>query len=287
MKKSNHVLPECYGDTYKEMLEDLACALSDKHKSRQLTAFWPMKGRLYEEQKGLMVVGRAVNGWSVKGRPQDGIGKGWTVEDLKNEQKRDHLIQGIRRLSEDLSSDGWKACDEKVNIRPKLKIAGESSGCPMSWVVEKAGSRNGGYNTNRSAFWRVSRKVLETLYSEKGSEEQWSSHLCWSNLYKVAPLETGNPLKSSKKVQRKYSVELLKMELKAYGPKCVLVLAGEDWYKPFIEDLEVDIRKRSENSLVEKVGLRNGQAWVFAKHPQGRHEVHLVSEVKNAFDFVA
>lgn len=289
MKKSDHVLPDCYDKTYKKMLEDLANCLDDKYKDRPLTAFWPIKGECYEKGQGLMVIGRAVNGWSVKGRPEGPVGEGWCAEELESEQTRKNLVLGIRRLSESLSSDGWKICDEKVNIRPKLKIKERRSNCPMSWVVEKAGSKNGGYNTNRSAFWRVSKKVLEALYPEKVSEERWSSHLCWSNLYKIAPLKTGNPLKSSKNIQKRHCTKLLEIELKVYNPKYVLVVAGNEWYEPFINCLGIEVDGVSEDKpvgkdkSVEKSGRINDRVWVFAKHPQGRSQERFVCEVHKAF----
>ena len=284
MNKAHHGLPECYDETYKEMLEHLSCASSNKRKDKPCTAFWPMQGELYEKGEGLMVIGRAVNGWSVKGCSEDSEGKGWCAKDLSRPETREHLIHGIRRLSEDLSYKGWKNSAEEVNIRPKLKIEENCSDCPMSWVVEKAGSKNGGYNTNLSAFWRVNKKILENLRLETGSEERWSSHLCWSNLYKVAPLETGNPLESSKKVQKKYSAELLKIELKTYAPKYVLVVAGKKWYEPFVDCLGIEkAESSSEDNLVEKTGRKDGQVWVFAKHPQGRPQECFVSEVSKAF----
>lgn len=283
MKKARYLLPRHYNEIYKEMLQRLACEFSDRRKDKPCTAFWPMKGKFYKEREGLMVIGRAVNGWSVKERPKDNKGKGWYAKDLKNENEVEYLIEGIRCLSEDLSCEGWKNSAEKVNIRPKLKIEKSVSDCPMSWVVEKAGSRNGGYNTNRSAFWRVSKGVLEKLYSAEFSEERWSSHLCWSNLYKVAPLETGNPLKSSRDIQKSYSIELLKMELDAFDPKHILVVAGESWYKPFVDCLGIKMGKCNKDKLVENSGSRDGQTWVFAKHPQAKPQDRFVDEVSEAF----
>ena len=239
-----------------------------------------------------MVIGRAVNGWSVKGQPTDCKGEGWYAKDLKYKSEVESLIRGVRCLSESLSYEGWENSAEKVNIRPKLKIEDKRSNCPMSWVVEKAGSKNGGYNTNQSAFWRVNKKILKALYPKKDLKEQWSSHLCWSNLYKVAPLKTGNPLKSWRDIQEQYCKKLLEIELESYKPKCVLVMAGNDWYEPLVCDLGIEVEdfpgdnRNEKDKLVEKSGLRDGQAWVFAKHPQARRENCFASEVKKAFDCI-
>ena len=57
----------------------------------------------------------------------------------------------------------------------------------MKWVENLSGNTKG-YNTRKSAFWRVIKKITKELYPEP-----WYSHVAWSNVCKVAPWKGGNP----------------------------------------------------------------------------------------------
>jgi hypothetical protein len=285
-EKAKHILPLEYEETYDQMLKDLSGVSARSKKQKEITAFWPMRGMYFKEGAGLMIIGRAVNGWAVKGCPgkEDLCGRGWKLKELESEEERQNLLDGVRYLSESGDCKRWRLQQKRnVNIRPKLEIDKSDYNCPLSWVVEKVESKKDSYNTNTSAFWRVNKAILGELYPETQSRSPWSSHLCWSNLHKIAPLKKGNPLKSWRDRSESYAKELLKLELGTFKPKRVLVVAGENWYRPFAEFLGMDIEDPDMNNLVEGVSEHNGQRWVFAKHPQTKPEKQFTSEVVKAF----
>ncbi len=104
--------------------------------------------------------GRAVNGWSNSFNPSQ----------LNTPQERDGVSMMIKE-----SSYG----------KP-----GEDT-CPMKWVTDQW-KNNAGYNTVKSAFWRVIRGIVLS-FNIAEQNDCWSSYLVWSNLYKIAPETGGNP----------------------------------------------------------------------------------------------
>ena len=217
----------------------------------KITGFLSMKGNLYDHH--LMVIGRAVNGWT------EGI--------IPNE------------LSEPLASKNYA---EKV-----LKsVVGDSNYCPMTWVTECwANTEN--YNTKRSAFWRVIRAVVGELGISNIDERSWPSHIVWSNLYKVAPADGGNPNNTLCGIQQSGCVSLLELELFAYLPKRLLLLTGLGWAESFLKRFCPDFRHVS-NSHVEAIGQyqissENTAKIVVAAHPQCKPESVWVKEVIEAF----
>lgn len=219
----NSTLPESYSENFDRMLQDTFMAYPNnaKFQSKKFTAFWPRRGKNFVQDEGLMVIGRAVNGWTKES---------WAPSDLQDKSTRERLIDGIRKLSEDRSSDRGKlSSDKAVNIRPALEIENSEYDCPLSWVMEKDATRRGeGYNTNRSAFWRMAKKAVRACYPEAEKDRLWSSHLCWSNLYKIAAAVKGNPSSLLKEAQQTMCVELLQEEVATWRPKRILVLAGYD-----------------------------------------------------------
>lgn len=120
----------------------------------EVTGFMAMEGRLYNRE--LMVVGRAVNGWTRQT---------WSPESLASD----------------------KNVHEFVNLGLKSVTAPES--CPMTWVSRSWGKHTFGwpsswacvgrqdYNTRVSAFWRVIRMLVGKLGLANTENDTWPSHL--------------------------------------------------------------------------------------------------------------
>jgi len=235
-----------------------------------VTGFLSMKGRKYTGQ--LMVVGRAVNGWT-EGRSYD-----------------------------ELRADAARLAYARHVYKSVMELRGNE--CPMSWVwaqwsvsVEDYNKRWGTdwkeiYNTSKSAFWRVIRAVVKSLKiaDVDDSESSWPSHLVWSNLYKISPCERGNPAAKLRKAQLEGCKRLLGWELEHYRPSRVLFLT-DLWADEFLSQAWEDRKEPNPQSLVRAFGrLKCGAheaTCVVACHPQGKNETTWVGEVVSAFGSVS
>jgi hypothetical protein len=124
-----------------QQLAVMLSAITTQVTTKNVTGFLSMIGSEYSGQ--LMVVGRAVNGWT----------EAWVP---------DNHCTDARRLAY-----AREVC------KSVTKIGRE---CPMSWVTEHWGCTED-YNTCRSAFWRVIRAVVSRLRIAHvdDNEAPWSS----------------------------------------------------------------------------------------------------------------
>lgn len=211
----------------------------------KVTGFLAMAGQAYD--RGLMVVGRAVNGWT------DGV------------------------LPRDLCAPDSVA---RYATRVQESVAGIGE-CPMRWVTTGWGATKG-YNTKRSAFWRCIRSVVHDLYIADVEDAGWASHLIWSNLYKVSPASGGNPDNVLCEIQLPGCVDLFKCELRIYRPSRVLFLTGADWAAPFLDgtNLQEGVGSKYVKGAVDVYDAR----CVIAVHPQGKPGEAWAREVVTAFN---
>lgn len=238
----------------KEILESqVLTPIGKNHRilsGSKVTGFLSMAGHHYNN--GLMVVGRAVNGW----------------------------VEGISPASLTVPLTAKNHSEE---------VFGSVTGteCPMSWVTERWGASNG-YNTKRSAFWRVIRKVVESHRIADVHSREWPSYLVWSNLYKVAPASGGNPNGTLCSLQLAGCISLMSVELSTYRPSLLLFLTGMNWAKPFIEAFGMSAPCNNKYHYVEGFGNTIADnceigRYVIASHPQGKPEDPWVKEVMEAF----
>lgn len=189
----------------------------------------------------LMVIGRAVNEWE----------SDFQIDDIKTDLMLENLF----------ASSSVKSC-------------------PLEWVENSWGSSQG-YNTNKSAFWRVIRRLSQSI-NKLSSDENWSSKLVWSNLYKVAPSEGGNPSDSLCTHQLEACNELLKAEIEEYKPKYMVFLTGDNWFDGFLSEY-ISLKPKSDAMWVDASGIISindfTTKFVIAKHPQGKPEEELINEI--------
>lgn len=215
-------------------------------KDYELTALFPLVGDKYNHE--LMVVGRALNKW---GNKEDNI---------------------------------WWKCGEKPSskiIKDIIKFSGMDGGkCSMKWITENWDSEcNGTYRMNKSAFWRVVKNILSKL--KITNSDIWSSYLVWTNLYKIAPAQGGNPTEKMCKAQLGNCLSLLKNEIDFFKPKRILFLTGYDWFKDFEEVFSG--KKTHSGNLVEWKGFLGKIKIVVAKHPERKDETKYVQQVVKTF----
>ena len=214
----------------------------------EVAGFRAITGHRYSGE--LMVVGRATNGWL-------------------------HAV----RTSELADAD---TCDRHAS-----KVYEEAAdACPMKWVSDIWADPNSKYKTGRSAFWRVIRAVLGNLDVVSPNDAAWPSHLAWTNLYKVAPYEGGNPNAALCKAQLPGCISLLQAEIAARRPRRILFLTGHGWAKPFLDAGAPGVKPVDGHRYVNAVGTMtvgdNSARVVVAEHPQGKAEDVWVREVTGA-----
>ncbi len=155
----------------------------------------------------------------------------------------------------------------------------EDHGCPMAWVARRWGDPDPGRNSRRQAVWRVLHDVAEGL--RLGTEDDWSSHLAWSPLYKVAAAPGAPAAARLRLAQRAGAQRLLDLERQVLAPRRLLMVTGWSWAQPFLH--EARMRPQRPGRLVEAVGRWGFTEVVVACHPQGRPESHWVKDVLAAF----
>ena len=229
---------------------------ADELRKEKVTGFMSSTGVLYDRE--LMVVGRAVNGW------------------LENEE--------WNVFPSELSQpDSLRTFTDKV-----YASVTSNARCPMQWVTDDWGNTEKPYNPARSAFWRVIKEIVSNIGIEDADDDNWPSHIVYSNLYKVAPAERMNPNKLLCDVQLEGCISLLESELLTNTPRRLLFLTGIDWASDFLERMRISYDKASDFGFVQAIGKGSYSAAyktkvVVAVHPQGKGDSAWVQDVMKAF----
>lgn len=141
----------------------------------------------------------------------------------------------------------------------------------MEWVDNLDGKKKG-YNTRKSAFWRVIRKTAQNILKEKDV----ISRIAWSNIYKISP-DSGNPNRKLQRIQKDYCKKLLKKEIELFKPKYVVFLTSY-WETDFVEYLNNGIKPKV---IETKIWGKNHESssfkieniiYIISQHPQGKKE---------------
>ncbi len=136
------------------------------------------------------------------------------------------------------------------------------------------------YRPSSSAFIRTIRNVASEYY------DNWPCHVAWSNLYKVAPWEGGNPSDTLCYAQLEDCKKIMQEELAFTSPLAVVMLTGYYWAKDFLEymngGLEPNCIDREAWGSYEAWAYRlNGRLIIVSEHPQGKPEaVHAEAIVR-------
>ncbi len=217
-------IKETFISPYEELLQNVASFNMEK------CTFFPQWGSNFpfEEKSGILVVGRACNGW------------------VTNSQDIEVL---------------FGSSENAIFNREDQ----------MRWVEESAG-RNDRYNPNRSSFWRVVRNIAKAFYPNN-----WSSHIAWSNVCKVAPYKGGNPNNKLYYTQLECCQKIFETEIRIFSPKVVILFTGEAWAMDFLIYLNqkqkpVSIEQLEWNKYKSQVYYINGTHFILSEHPQGKKE---------------
>lgn len=180
--------------------------------------------------QSLMVIGRAVNGWRVY------------IDKTDHEYINTSLAQVKNNFGKD----------------------------DLQWVIDCWGDSESNYNSKKSAFWRVSKRLSSELIENNDSV---INKIAWSNLYKIAKDEGGNPSGRLMDVQLEECKKILKLEIKLLKPKIAVFFTSLNWAKWFLDDPDfkkIDIK--ANGSFVEYAAKFEGSLLIIAQHPQGKPE---------------
>lgn len=231
-----------YEGLFGRLLEShLAAARGRARAPAKWCAFWPMIGRKFRPG-GVIVVGRALNGWEDSEFTCEALSQPGGTEDL------------MRRCKETFAPPDQ---------------------CPMAWV-ERQWQADEGYRTNRSQFWQTAYRLAE----HHGYREQdWPSTLVWTNLMRVSPASGGNPPDWSYFAQLEPAAQLLDYELKALQPSVAVFLTGPDWYKPFQEETDLFRLEEVGQGHVHYAGQHGQTRLIVSDHPQTRSPDRIMEQL--------
>lgn len=143
----------------------------------------------------------------------------------------------------------------------------------MLWMEEEVVENdNGGYRPSKSALIRTMRNIATNYYMQN-----WSKHVAWTNLYKIAPFKGGNPSDSLCYTELDDCVKILKAEIDFLSPRVVVMLTRYNWAKDFIIPLNGGqepkcIDKETWDKYTALAYRLNGRLIIVSEHPQGKPE---------------
>lgn len=221
---------------------------------QDLAHFVSMRGELYDTSDvRLFVIGRAPNGW-------------WL-----------HLPCGSAQVFAEEANRQF-----------------DSIG--FQWIANPEESFNSLHNASgtcylsKSPFWKVAHGIWCKLY--KSDKDDFIKRIAWSNLYKIAPKDGGNPTTGMCKKQFKACYDILKEEIRTYRPTHILIISGyKHWYawegydfsNIFICNQDLVSNNENKTIFVEGTAKFNldGELIpvVITCRPEGRKEDPFVKEV--------
>ena len=206
--------------------EDLIFSSLFASTNTKLTAGMYLTGEHYgSTENKLLVVGRALNGW------EDTYC--WYIHDTHIDIKSTAL-EIIEAWNE--QTNGTKAHDRYSGKIQSAQTKLSPEACRrLEWVRSyyKGKKRS---TESSSPFWTLSKKVTNQLLSDH--EKDWTKYIAWTNLYKLAPFNGGNPDDELCSLQKDICKNIFQKELNHLAPTHILVIAKKYWKNELAEDGE-------------------------------------------------
>ena len=172
------------------------------------------------------------------------------------------------------AANGW---NEKHNERTHES----EDSCLDAWIPMGVN----GYNYRASPFWQVIRFVATKFLemNEKDWDTEWSCHIVWSNLYRIAPKDGGNPSTALCEDQLDLCKDLLHAEIEELRPNKIICLTGSDWAEGFL-GISKSSEIHNDGKISYKGRFKNADYAVTAGPLQGMRgtKEELASEIHEA-----
>lgn len=181
------------------------------------------------------------------------------------------------------ATNEWKpqfssAMDKSKLLEECMAYSKESEGvCPLKWLGEELPDSNGKIVLSRSPFWQIAKGVAEGLNLNNGNN--WTNNIAWSNLYKIAPADGGNPSTREGNAQWPGVRYLLEKEIEQLKPEHILFVTGSDWSMEFLGNLDP-----YKGDYVEETGWYKGAKTVICGRPEQKQREPFIAEVLEAFN---
>ena len=205
----------------KRLYEELYDAKKEieENEKEEYTVFTAMKGKGYSRDNDIrfMLVGRAVYGWDeyrTDDTKESFVETSWV--NLNN-------LEGAMVLG---GEDRFEWIDTSNNVPKNIYRKG----------IDKTIIK-GDYKIRKSAFWSYTKEIWDGISGESTEwEKRWFEKIVWTNLYKIAPHDGGNPSEKAVEKQKDICVKLLKAEIEYFQPTHVLFVTGADWFEDFLKN---------------------------------------------------
>ena len=140
------------------------------------------------------------------------------------------------------------------------------------------------YNVNNSAFWRTIRGITQNLYQV---QDNWTSKIAWSNLYKVSPYKKGNPNSKQEQIQSPYCEAILKAEIEILQPQFVVFLTSRNvnhfiWNNYGLTRNSIKPYFYLKKNKPIKLYKISDMYFITSYHPQGKPEkkqINIISDM--------
>lgn len=252
IKRAYEKLFNCFVGTKLE--EQLCCPRMDA----QLTSFTAMCGKDYcnaTDKNGkefrFMLVGRAVNGWDEYREEAD--------ETMTKEIFINSSIANLQNAAQTLihGKDRFEWIDTESKASP----------CNKAREGIDRGTVKGEYVLSKAQIWSYTKEIWDKLFGQKSLwTDRWFEKIVWTNLYKVAPHEGGNPGGKLQKIQIEACKELLKEEIEHFRPTHIfMATAYEGWFEQFA-DLFTCV-KRCGTNIYSGAGKNDEYVEAIAEYP--------------------
>jgi hypothetical protein len=209
---------------------------------------YPVLGLHYPSKGGLLVAGRALNGWDI--------------------------LFSIVNINRNF-------------IKRTIEYSKEVDGkCSLEWVMKNENvedNENHREQISKSSFWQATRDITNGLFGNNDGME-WHNHIAWTNLYKIAPHEGGNPSNKEANAQWPHVKQLFEMEVQQFKPKYLLLMTDKSWSIDFIGTLApYHDRKGKKGAFVQQTGHYLGVKTVVTTRPEGKVIEDFAEEVVRGF----
>lgn len=246
----------------------------------EFSNFVTMRGKRYDQipKDGnavrFMVVGRAVNGWGAS-RKSDAE----SYADEAIELFKDDIRYDSEWHMEDIHTDPYSKYNKKDKNGKEIECE---------------------YHLLDSPFWNTAIGICNRLHNrENYAIKDVYEDFVWSNIYKIAPKEEGNPSTNLIYAQAKTCVEILKEEIRLLEPTHLLLVIDKSWvswssrhkimfdFMKAFDDYECHcktILKNEDKDIVQCAFTAGGCKVLITCRPEtlGRNE--YINAVKSAFD---